>query len=169
MNENHAAPTRGALGIQERAEIALRIPNDLNVLARLFNVLGSQQRSVLAWCFYSDHERATFLLVTGNDDNKSPRVLRAAGFECEVRPVIVVAQRFHQLSATQLSGELRAAGVESLDMYTCCSPDYGPLLVLRTSDTSRVVAVLEAVESQKQISSIRRQSDAALEPVEAVV
>jgi hypothetical protein len=130
--------------IQERNEVMLHIANDLSVLAKLFTVLAAQSSSVGAWRFYSDHRRAAVLLVTGKDSS-IVSILQAAGFECEAKGVVVVEERHRSMSAVRLSTELRANGVEMLDAYTCSSPENGTVLVLKTTDSSQAVTVLESM------------------------
>jgi hypothetical protein len=130
--------------IQERNEVMLHIANDLSVLAKLFAVLAAQSSGVGAWCFYSDHRRAAVLLVTGKDSG-IVGILQAAGFECEANRVVVVEEKHRCVSAVRLSTELRANGVEMLDAYTCSSPENGTVLVLKTTDSSQAVPVLEAM------------------------
>lgn len=131
--------------IQERNEVMLHIANDLEVLAKLFAVLAAQSSAVGAWRFYSDHERAAVLLVTGKDSGII-RILQAAGFECEANRVVVMEEKHRCVSAVRLCTELRANGVEMLDAYTCCAPDKGTVLVLKTTDSSQAVTVLEAMD-----------------------
>jgi len=130
--------------IQERNEVMLNIANDLGVLAKLFAVLAVQSPGVDAWRFYSDHQRAAVLLIA-DKNSRIIDLLRAAGFECEANQVVVVEEKHRSLSAVRLSTELRANGVEMLDAYTCCSPRNGTVLVLKTTDNSRAVTVLEAM------------------------
>ena len=142
--------TRGdeASEIRQQTEIALHVPNNLNLLARLFANLAAQSENIQAWCFYSDHGRATILLVTGNESEAS-RVLRAIGFDGTASPVVVVGLKHESVSATQLSAGLRTARIRILDTYACCSRDNGTVLVLRTTDDSRVGEVLETIGSQR--------------------
>jgi hypothetical protein len=130
--------------IQERNEVMLHIANDLAVLAKLFTVLAAQSSGVGAWRFYSDHCRAAVLLVTGKDSN-IVGILQSAGFECEANRVVVVEEKHRCMSAVRLSTELRANGVEMLDAYTCSSLANGTVLVLKTTDNSQTVTVLEAM------------------------
>jgi hypothetical protein len=130
--------------IHERNEVILHIANDLKMLAKLFAVLAGQSSDVGAWRFYSDHQHAAVLLVTGKDSG-IVEVLQAAGFECEANRVVVVQEKHRCVSAVRLSTELRANGVEMLDAYTCCSPDKSTVLVLKTTDGSQAVTVLEAM------------------------
>src|SRR2546422_7111682 len=96
--------------IQQRTEVALHVPNDLNVLSHLFAALGMQRRGICAFCFYSNCERATVLLVT-DIDSKTVRLLRGTGFQSETNPVIVVEQNELNVTVVQLVAELRAAGI----------------------------------------------------------
>jgi len=130
--------------IQERSEVMLHVANDLGVLAKLFAVLAVQSPSVDAWRFYSDHRYAAVLLVT-EKDSEIVEALRLAGFECETNRVVVVEEKHRCLSAVRLGSELRANGIEMLDAYACCSPDDGNVLVLKATDSSRAVNVLEAM------------------------
>jgi hypothetical protein len=130
--------------IQERNEVMLHIADDLGVLAKLFTVLAAQSSGVGAWRFYSDHRHAAVLLVTGKDSS-IVNVLQAAGFECEANRVVVVEEKHRCMSAVRLSTELRANGVEMLDAYTCSSPENGTVLVLKTTDSSQAVTILEAM------------------------
>ena len=130
--------------IQERNEVMLHVDNDLAVLAKLFAVLAAQSPGVGAWRFYSDHRRAAVLLVTGKDSGLVA-ILQAAGFDCEANGVVVVEEKHRCVSAVRLRTELRAHGVEMLDAYTCSSPDNGTVLVLKTTDSSQAVTVLETM------------------------
>jgi hypothetical protein len=141
--------------IQERNEVMLHIANDLSVLAKLFTVLATQSSGVGAWRFYSDHRRAAVLLVTGKDSD-IVGILQAAGFECEANRVVVVEERHRCMSAVRLSTELRANGIEMLDAYTCSSPENGTVLVLKTSDSSQAVTVLEAMNLAPMSSLVSR-------------
>ena len=134
----------GMDGVRQCTEVALRIPNDLNLLAKLFAALAIVREGILGWCFYSNHEQASALLVTVNG-NKTAHALRALGFRCETNPVVVVAQKDHSLSAVMVKAELRAAEIHILDTYTCCSRQNGTALVLKTADCSRTVEVLKAM------------------------
>lgn len=130
--------------IQERDEVMLHVANDLGVLAKLFAFLAIQSPNVDAWRFYSDHQRAAILLITGTD-SEVDGALRSAGFECETNRVVVVEEKHRRLSAVRLASELRANGIEMLDAYTCCSPGDGTILVLKTTDCLQVATVLEAM------------------------
>ena len=130
--------------IQERSEVMLHIANDLGVLAKLFAVLAVQSPGVDAWRFYSDHRHAAVLLIT-EKDSEIVKALRSAGFKCETNRVVVVEEKHRCLSAVRLGSELRANGIEMLDAYTCCSPDDGNILVLKATDSSRAVTVLEGM------------------------
>jgi hypothetical protein len=130
--------------IHERNEVMLHIANDLKILAKLFAVLAKQSSDVGAWRFYSDHQHAAVLLVTGKDSS-IVGVLEAAGFKCEANRVVVVEDEHRCVSAVRLSTELRAHGVGMLDAYTCSSRDNGTVLVLKTTDSSEAVAVLESM------------------------
>ena len=140
MNE----PRQVAPGIKEQVEVALHVPNDLKVLARLFASLAIWSGDIDAWRFYSDHKRAAILLVT-SDESKLLRAIRAAGFECDSNPVVVLEEHHRTVSAIRLSSELRANGVQILDAYTCNSPHNGTALVLKTTDRSRTTDVLETM------------------------
>ncbi len=130
--------------IHERNEVMLHIANDLKVLAKLFAVLAKESSDLGAWRFYSDHQRAAILLVAGKDTS-IVGILQAAGFKCEANRVVVVEDEHRCVSAVRLSTELRAHGVEMLDAYTCSSHDNGTVLVLKTTDSSQAVAVLESM------------------------
>jgi hypothetical protein len=136
--------------IQERNEVMLHIANDLGVLAKLFAILAAQSPRVDGWRFHSDHRRAAVLLVTARDSD-IVTILQAAGFECEANRVVVVEEKHRCVSAVRLSTELRANGVEMLDAYTCSLPDDGAVLVLKTTNSSQAVMILEAMN----LSTIR--------------
>jgi hypothetical protein len=65
--------------------------------------------------------------------------------------VVVVEEKHRCVSAVRLSTELRANGVEMLDAYTCSLPDDGAVLVLKTTNSSQAVMILEAMN----LSTIR--------------
>jgi hypothetical protein len=114
------------------------------MLAKLFASPAIWSRDIDAWRFYSDYKRAAVLLVTSHE-SKLLRAIRAAGFECDSNPVVVLEEHHRTVSAVRLSTELRANGVRILDVYTCCSPRNGNTVVLRTTDHSRTAEVLEAM------------------------
>jgi hypothetical protein len=132
-------------GVRLRTEVALNVPNDLDVLAKLFANLGIQSRDIDAWRFYSDHKRAVILLVTRNGE-QVVRSFQDDGFACDTNPVVVLEEHHRTISAIRLSAHLRANGVEILDAYSCCTPHNGTALVLRTSDVSRTTQVLGAMD-----------------------
>ena len=131
-------------GIRQRTEVALHIPNDLTVLAKLFAALEVARANILAWCFYSGHDQATTLLVTVNESDTS-RVLQQAGFECETTRVVAVGQPRGGIPPGRVSAELRAAGIPVVDAYTCRSRHNSSMLVLKTTDSHRATAMLEAM------------------------
>lgn len=132
-------------GIQQLTEITLHVPNDLGSLATLFSAIASEQRHVHAWCLYGNHERTTVLVVTGHE-TRTERVLRAAGFVGQAQPVIVVGAARGNLSALQVTAELRAAGINIRNAYACSSPGNGPVFVLKTTDDARAATVLQALD-----------------------
>jgi hypothetical protein len=137
-------PRQVVPGIKEQTEVALHVSNDLKVLAKLFASLATWSRDIDAWRFYSDHKRAAILLVTSNE-SKLLRAIRAAGFECDTNPVVVLEEHRRTVSAIRLSTELRANGGQILDAYTCFSPHNGTALVLKTTDAPKAAAVLDAM------------------------
>ena len=150
--------------IQERNEVMLHIANDLGVLAKLFAILAAQSSGVGVWRFYSDHQYAAVLLVTETDCG-IVKVLQAAGFECEANQVVVVEAKHRCMPAVRLSTELRANGVDMLDAYTCCSPDNGTVLVLKTTNSSQAVTILEGMKlSANQPLDSHRETVGAGDP-----
>jgi hypothetical protein len=135
-------------GITQRMELALRVPNEVNVLAKLFGSLAMTSQDIDGWRFYSDHKRATILLLTGNANNLL-RLLQANEFDCDAHPVVVVAEPHRTVSAVRLSTELRSNGIAILDAYTCCSAHDGTALVLKTTDSSRTIEVLETMNLRR--------------------
>jgi hypothetical protein len=140
MNE----PKTWTREITQRTELALRVPNEVNVLAKLFSSLALMSEDIDGWHFYSDHKRATILLLTGDTINLL-RCLQADGFDYDTHPVVVMAEPHRTVSAVRLSTELRSSGVVILDAYTCRSSRNGTSLVLKTTNGPRTVEVLEAM------------------------
>jgi hypothetical protein len=154
--------------ITQRTELALRVPNEVNVLAKLFSSLALTSEDIDGWRFYSDHKRATVLLLTGNAINLQ-RSFQADGFDYDVQPVVVVAGDHRTVSAVRLSTELRSNGVAILDVYTCCSPGKGTSLVLKTTNNSRTIEVLETMNLlQPEPLTLRDHSTDIVENVATV-
>ena len=86
---------------------------------------------------------AAALLITRTESD-TLRFLEAAGFACESRRVVVVAEKHRQVSASRLGADLRAAGIELVDAYRCSSHHNGSFLVLKTSDNARTAERLKA-------------------------
>jgi len=141
-------------GIRQRTEVTLRIPNDLNALARLFVALAAESKNIEAWRFYSGHQRAA-ILVVAIDENAILRCVRDGGFECDISPVVVMKDHNRMVSGVRLSTDLRANGVDLLDAYTCSCPQNGSVLVLKTTDDSRTANLLEVLNLQPSIDLCR--------------
>ncbi len=107
--------------IQQRTEIALHVPNDLDTLAKLFATMARERPRLLGWCFCSNHHRATAWLITAAP-SATLQALRMAGFEAETNPVVVVGEEHRGVPTAGLAAELRAAGIQISDAYTCCGP-----------------------------------------------
>ena len=76
--------------------------------------------------------------------------------------MVVVEEKHRSMSAVRLSTELHANGIEMLDAYTCCSPDNGTVLVLKTANTPQTVTILEAMNlSENQSLDSHRELDGA--------
>jgi hypothetical protein len=155
------------VGIRQRSEVTLHVPNDLKALARLFVALAAESPRIEAWRFYSGHQRAAILVVTA-DESAILRCVRDDGFECEINPVVVMPDHQCMVSVIRLSAELRANGVHLLDAYTCSCPRNGTALVLKTTDGSQaadLLGVLNLLPSVDPFRDVNLGDDADREPV----
>ena len=96
---------------------------------------------VLTMRSYCNRDGVVLLLVTTNAV-KTTRVLKAAGFQCQINPVILIGPINRLAWVDQIGVELANAGIEVLYSYTSqrdCDRHY---LVFRTSDDDRAIEAL---------------------------
>jgi len=127
--------------VRQETEISVRIGHEphnagaTTVIARYPDIEVFTMRS------YCNRDGVVLLLVT-TDALKTSQVLTAAGFECEVNPVILIGPINRSGWAAPIGAELANAGIEVVYSYTSHKDRDRHYLVFKTSDNDRAMQVL---------------------------
>jgi len=126
---------------RRETEISVRIGEEphkasaTTVIARYTDIEVFTMRS------YCNRDGVVLLLVT-TDAVKTSHVLRVAGFQCDVSPVVLIGPINRSGWAAPVGAELADAGIEVLYSYTSHKDRDRHYLVFKTSDDDRAIRVL---------------------------
>ena len=126
---------------RRETEISVRIdhepykPSATTVIARYPDIEVFTMRS------YCNRDGVVLLLVTTNAV-KTSYVLKAAGFQCEAGPVVLVGPLNRTGWAAPLGIELANAGIEVFYSYTSHKERGQHYLVFKTSDDDHAIQIL---------------------------
>lgn len=101
---------------------------------------------------YCNRDGVVLLLVTTNAV-KTAQVLKAAGFQCQVNPVILIGPINRSGWASHIGVELTNAGIEVLYSYTSHIDRDRHYLVFKTSDNDSAVQVLTIGSSFQSLAN----------------
>ncbi len=90
---------------------------------------------------YCDRDGVVLLLVT-TKAVKTSQVLKAAGFQCQFNPVVLIGPIYRSGWASPIGDELTNAGIEVLYSYTSHIERDRHYLVFKTSDDDSAIRVL---------------------------
>src|SRR5690242_10074189 len=110
--------TGGAMTAATRqVEITVRTVNRPGTLGKLMTITASCGAEVLAACSYWDGARSVVKLVT-EDAQRTGRALKAAGFDFESHPVVLVETPVKPGLLAMLRDKLTVAGIHVLYSYS---------------------------------------------------
>lgn len=127
---------------RKEIELAVRIGNDAEAMARVLEVIAREHLNVLAYCSYSDRNQLIMLLVV-EDSYRAKAALQAAGFECKANPVVLVSDTDRVGAAAQLGAHLGGAGISILYSYASSAGKGDFCAVFKTMDDDAAIRLLE--------------------------
>ena len=101
---------------------------------------------------YCNRDGVVLLLVTSNAV-KTAQVLKAAGFRCQVNPVVLIGPLNRSGWASPIGVELTNAGIEVLYSYTSHIDRNRHYLVFKTSDDDSAIQVLTTGSSFQSLAN----------------
>lgn len=107
---------------------------------------------------YCNRDGVVLLLVTTNAA-KTTQVLQAAGFQCQVNPVVLIGPINRSGWVDPIGVELANAGIEVLYSYTSHRERDRHYLVFRTSDDDRAIQVLTTGAAFQPLACSDSQQD----------
>ena len=122
---------------------------------------GASATSVIAWYSdikvvtmrsYCNRDGVVLLLVTTNAA-KTAQVLKDAGFQCQVNPVVLIGPINRSGWASPIGAELTNAGIEVLYSYTSHIDRDRHYLVFKTSNDESAVQVLTTGSSFQSLAN----------------
>ena len=101
---------------------------------------------------YCNRDGVVLLLVTTNTV-KTTQVLKAAGFKCQVNPVVLIGPINRSGWASPIGVELTNAGIEVLYSYTSHIERDQHYLIFKTSDDDGAIQVLTTGSSFQSLAN----------------
>ncbi len=127
---------------RKEIELAVRIGNKTDAMARVLAVVAEQNINVLAYCSYSDRDQFVMLLVV-EDSLRAKAALQKAGFECKANPVVLVSDADQVGAAAQLGAHLGGAGINILYSYASSAGRGDFFAVFKTMDDDAAIRVIQ--------------------------
>jgi len=120
---------------------------------------------VFAMRSYSNRDGVVLLLVTTNAV-KLLHVLTAAGFECEMNPIVLVGPLDRSGWAAPIGVRLANAGIEVLSFYASHKEPDRRYLVFKTSNDDHAIQVLRSAPSSRSLGWVDSERDPELATAE---
>jgi hypothetical protein len=124
-------------------EISVRVGHEPYKISATTVLARYPDIQVLTMRSYCNRDGVVLLLVTTNAV-KTSYILKAAGFQCEASPVILIGPINRSGWAAPVGAELANAGIEVSYSYTSHKDRDRHYLVFKTSDDARAIQVLTA-------------------------
>ncbi len=124
-------------------EISVRIGQEPHNASATTVIARHPDIEVFTMRSYCNRDGVVLLLVT-TDALKTSQVLKVAGFQCEINPVVLIGPINRSGWAAPVGTELADAGIEVLYSYTSHKDRDRHYLVFKTSDDHRAIQVLTA-------------------------
>ncbi len=126
---------------RQETEISVRIGEEPHRTGATTVIARHPDIEVFTMRSYCSRDGVVLLLVTTNAV-KTSHILHVAGFQCEVRPVILIGPINRSGWAAPVGAELANAGIEVVYSYTSHKDRDRHYLVFKTSDDERAIQVL---------------------------
>ena len=127
--------------VRRETEISARIGTELPEVGATAVIAWYPDVEVFAMRSYCNHDDVVLLLVTTNAA-KISQVLRAAGFQCEVNPVVLIGPLNRSGWVAPVGVALANVGIEIHHSYASHREQDRHYLVFKTSDDNRAIQVL---------------------------
>jgi len=136
---------------RRETEISVRIGEEPHKASATTVIARYPDIEVFTMRSYCNRDGVVLLLVT-TDAVKTSHVLKVAGFQCEVSPVVLIGPINRSGWAAPIGVELANAGIEVLYSYTSHKDRDRHYLVFKTSDDDRAIQVLTTGSSFQSLS-----------------
>ena len=143
---------------RRETEISARIGHEPPEVSATAVIAWYPDVEVFAMRSYSNRDGVVLLLVTTNAV-KISRVLKAAGFQCEVNPVVLIGPLDRSGWAAPIGVELASAGIEVLSFYASHREPDRRYLVFKTSDDDHAIQVLTSGPASRSLACSDSQRD----------
>jgi hypothetical protein len=143
---------------RQETEISVRIGQEPHKASATTVIASYPDVEVFTMRSYCNRDGVVLLLVT-TDAVKTSRVLKAAGFQCEVNPIVLIGPINRSGWAAPVGDELANAGIEVLYSYTSHKDRDRHYLVFKTSDDDRAIQVLTAGSAFQSLTCGDSQPD----------
>jgi len=143
---------------RRETEISVRIGGEPHQASATTVIARYPDIEVFTMRSYCNRDGVVLLLVT-TDAVKTSHILHVAGFQCEVRPVILIGPINRSGWAAPVGDELANAGIEVLYSYTSHKDRDQHYLVFKTSDDERAIQVLNAGPTFQSLAGDNSQPD----------
>jgi hypothetical protein len=139
----HEAAERGTVFVvSKNDEIAVRVQDEELDIPALTAIAQCPDLEVLAMRSYCDRDGVVLLLVT-NNPSKTTRLLETAGYQCRIKPVVLVGPLDRRGWAAPLEAELKASGIRVRYSYAHRTERGHHYLAFKTEEDDRAVRILE--------------------------
>ena len=143
---------------RRETEISVRSDDDQLEVSATAVIAWYPDIEVFAMRSYCNRDGVVLLLVTTNAVKVS-QVLKAAGFQCRVNPVVLIGPLNRSGWAAPIGVELVNVGIEILYSYTSHRERDRHYLVFKTSDDDRVIQVLTTSPAFRSLACSNSQRD----------
>ena len=143
---------------RRQTEISARIGDEPPEVSAMAVIAWYPDVEVFAMRSYSNRDGVVLLLVTTNAA-KISHVLTAAGFHCEVNPVILIGPLDRPGWAAPIGVRLANAGIDVLSFYASHKEPDRRYLVFKTSDDDRAIQVLTSEPSTRSLGWVDSERD----------
>jgi hypothetical protein len=143
---------------RRQTEISARIGHEPPEVSATAVIAWYPDIEVFAMRSYSNRDGVVLLLVTTNAV-KLLHILTAAGFECEINPVVLIGPLDRSGWAAPIGVRLANAGIEVLSFYTSHKEPDRRYLVFKTSNDDHAIQVLTSDPSSRSLAWVDSERD----------
>jgi len=144
--------------VRRAIEISVRIGHETHKASATTVMARSPDIQVLTMRSYCNRDGVVLLLVTTNPV-KTSYILKAAGFQCEASPVVLIGPINRSGWAAPVGIALTKAGIEVFYSYTSHKEPGRHYLVFKTSNDERAIQILTAGSTFQSLTDDDSQED----------